>query len=589
MSEHVLSALANPDTPDTPTPGEDIDTNQPTIGTLLRQHGWLLVVLAAFVGSWLVIPVMVNAPVSDDWVYSRSVEILLQQQKLKILDLSVVTLVSQVIWGALFSVVFGTSFGAMRLSTLVLFLLSAIALYGLLRELRVNRSRSAFGAAVYLFNPLTFALAFSFMTDPQFLSWLTITTYFYVRGCNPERRNVRSVILGSIFASLAFLTRQQGALIPLAVGLYLVFAGRWRPNRDGIRTALHVAAIPAFTIVVYYLWILGQGAPEQQSAFLSQMVNAGLRDSRILFSRMTYIELAYVGFFVLPIVIAALPFIADYRFPRTIPGITAIVLGGAILISGILIFAGRDHFFPYIPQFFGLQGSGPTDLIGGRTQLLDNPWPAQPVGRTLTAVVTISAMFCVMFVARKIGSHFTADRAGASLLSVVGLWQVVGILPPSYHFRNWIISVDRYVIPIIPFAIALLLWSLRDTRIMLPIGWVAIAAFALFSITSTRDFLVFQQATWEFAQETVASGVPMTQLDAGSSWDGYHLYEYGETRGITQQTRHGPWWTNLFAPATNSTYVIATNVPEGYVEVSRREYSSWLRDDPQMLYLSKKQ
>jgi hypothetical protein len=378
-------------------------------------------------------------------------------------------------------------------------------------------------------------------------------------------------------------------LIPLSVGLYLVFAGRWRPNLAGIRTALQVAAIPALTIVVYYTWILGQGAPEQQSAFLDQMVSAGLRDSRILFSRMSYIELAYVGFFTLPIVLAAIPFLADFRFPRSLPAIAAMIAGGAILGAGVLIFASRNHFFPYIPQFFGLQGSGPTDLIGGRTQLLDNPWPQQPVGRTLTAIVTISAMTCVMFIARKIGTAFSPDRAGASLLTAIGLWQVAGILPPSYHFRNWIISVDRYVVPMIPFAIALLLWSLRDTRLWLPLGWVAIACLALFSITSTRDFLVFQQATWEYARETTDSGVPLTQLDAGSSWDGYHLYEYGAARGIHQQTKGGPWWTNLFAPATNSTFIIATNVPEGYVEVSRREYSAWLHNGPQYLYLSKKE
>ncbi|MGC4190427.1 MAG: glycosyltransferase family 39 protein [Thermomicrobiales bacterium] len=556
--------------------------------SFLQTHAAILTVLTGFLGSWLIVPTMVNAPVSDDWVYSRSVEILLQQQHLKILDLSVVTLVSQVVWGALFSIIFGTSFGAMRLSTLVLFFLSGIALYGICRELRVDRTRSALGVAAYLFNPLTFALAFSFMTDPQFLSWLTIATYFYIRGLNPDAPDTRALILGSAFASIAFLTRQQGILIPLAVGLYLVAARRWRFDLDGLKTAFKVAGIPALIMIVYYIWIFSTGAPEQQSAFLDQMVGAGLRDTRILASRMTFIEMMYIGLFVFPIVLAAIPFIGTYRFPRKPFGIALALIWTIILVAGVMIFTGRDHFFPYIPQFLGLQGTGPTDLIGGRTALIEQPYPQQPFNRVTTGIVALASLGFALFVARKMSTAFTADRAGASLLACIGIWQVFGILPPSYHFRNWIISVDRYLIPMIPFAIGLVLWSLRGTRIWQPLGWIAIAAFAIFATASTRDFLVFQQATWEFAQETVDSGIPMTQLDAGSSWDGYHLYEYGESRGIHQQTKGGPWWTNLFAPATDSTYVIATNVPEGYTAIGEREYSSWLHRNGQYLYLSKK-
>ncbi|MGB3327750.1 MAG: hypothetical protein WBA46_02285, partial [Thermomicrobiales bacterium] len=292
--------------------------------------------------------------------------------------------------------------------------------------------------------------------------------------------------------------------------------------------------------------------------------------------------------YVLPIVLAALPFIAGYRPPRTVLGIVFVLAWTAILVAGLLIFAGRNHYFPYIPQFLGLQGSGPTDLIGGRRPLIEQPYPSQPFNRTVTGIIAFSSLGFALFLGRKIGTAFSADRAAASLLASIGIWQVAGILPPSYHFRNWIISVDRYLIPLIPFAIGLLLWSLRGTRIWAPLGWLAIAAFAIFSTAGTRDFLVLQEATWSMAQDAVDRGVPLTQLDAGSSWDGYHLYEYGEARGSHQQTKGGPWWTNLFAPATDSTYIVATTVPEGYTMVEQREYSAWLHSDPQYLYLSRR-
>jgi len=552
--------------------------------TRLGDHLPLLAVFAAFVASLLIIPTMANVPVSDDWVYSRSVEILVRNQHLHILDLSVVTLVFQVVWGATFSILFGTSFGSMRLSTLVIFMLSGWALYGICRELGVSRSRSALGVGTYLFNPLTFVLAFSFMTDPQFLSLLVISTYFYLRGLNLARNEPWMIVTGSLFASFAFLTRQQGILIPLAVGVYLVAAQRWSFNRQGSLDAIRVAGIPAVTFIVYYVWMLGfQGAPEQQSAFLSQMVDAGFRDSRILISRMTYIELAYTGFFVLPIILAAVPILWRTTLPRSKAGYATIGGGVAILAAGLAIFGSRDQMMPYLPQFVGITGLGPTDLIGGRSYLIPRDW-----SRIITVVVAMSAAAFIVLIARRIGAALTPERATASLLTCIALWQVAGILPPSYHFRNWIISVDRYLVPLVPFTICLLLWSLRDSRIFQPIGWIAIALFAVFSVTSTRDFLVFQQATWEYAAQAVSDGVPMTRLDAGSSWDGYHLYDYGIEHGITQQTPQGPWWTNLFAPATDSTYIIGTSIPEGYVEVSGREYSSWLRGGGQWIWLSRR-
>jgi hypothetical protein len=551
---------------------------------LLGGHWPLLAVFAAFIASLFIIPTMANVPVSDDWVYSRSVEILVRNQHLHILDLSVVTLIFQVVWGAIFSILFGTSFGAMRLSTLVIFMLSGWALYGICRELGVSRSRSALGVGAYVFNPLTFVLAFSFMTDPQFLSLLVIATYFYLRGLNLVRNEPWVIVTGSLFASFAFLTRQQGILVPLAVGVYLIAARRWSFNRQGMLDAVRVAGIPAVTFIVYYVWMLGfQGAPKQQSAFLSQMVDAGFRDSRILISRMTYIELAYVGFFVLPIILATIPVLWRATLPQSKFGYAVLAGGVAILVTGLAVFGSRDHLMPYIPQFVGITGLGPTDLVGGRSYLIPRDW-----SRIITVVVAMSAAAFVVLIARQIGEAFTPERASASLLTCIALWQVVGILPPSYHFRNWIISVDRYLVPLVPFAICLLLWSLRGAKIFQPVGWLAIALFAIFSVTSTRDFLVFQQATWSYAEQAIVDGVPMTRLDAGSSWDGYYLYDYGLENRISQQSPHGPWWTNLFAPATDSTYIIGTSIPEGYVEVSGREYSSWLHRDGQWLWLSRR-
>lgn len=559
----------------------DTEISERDISTVLW-HWPLLLVLGAFLGTAFIIPVFTDAPVGDDWVYTRSVETLLRTGRLEILDLSVVTLVFQVFWGSFFSLILGISFGAMRLSTLLLVLFSGAAFYGLCRELGLERGRAALGAAAYLFNPLTFVLAYTFMTDGQFTALAVIATFLYVRGLNPSRLDPLFIILGSAVAALAFLTRQQGALIPLAVGCYLLLARRWRLDRDSLKLTLWVAGIPALAVGLYYLWLATvHGTPEQQELFAEKIITAGWDDTRLLIGRLTQIEMVYLGFFVLPIAAAVLPSINRWRLPVGWPGIALLLVWTGALLVGLRLFGESGRLMPYIPQFVGTHGVGPTDLHGGRQPVIDPSWRD-----ALTTICAASLFVFILLISRRLDdTRPSPTKAAAGLVAAIALWQVLGILPPSFHFRNWIISVDRYLLPMVPFGIALLLWASRSLPLVRPIGWLVVGAYALFSVVATRDFVVFQGATWDMARTAIASGVPLTRLDAGASWDGYYLYEYSLANGIPQQTPSGPWWTNLFGPATDSSYIVASGPVAGYDPIFVREYSSWLHDEPQLMYL----
>jgi len=543
-------------------------------------HAPLAVVMAVFLLSTVVIPTLTNVPIGDDWVYTRSVEMLVHEGRVEILDLSVVTLVFQVVWGAWFSVV-DVSFVSTRVSTITLVALSALAMYAMCRDIGISRPNAALGTALYLFNPLTFGLAFTFMTDPHFTALLVIGMWLYVRGLRPEQVRLRIILLASVAASCAFLVRQQGALIPVAVGLYLLLSQRWRPTLEGIRLSASVAGIPMLTIVAYYAWLLiVHGAPEQQSAFLDQMAEAGVHESRILIGRMTYIEVAYIGLFVLPLTLATIPALRSLHPPLPRGGRIFLGLWVAIVVAGGLVFAGRDLFMPYIGQYVGLRGIGPTDLHGGRPQFVD-----RNERYVLTVLALLSTVLFALFLATRLFARTAPDRSSASLVTMVGVWQVLGVLPPSFHFRNWIISVDRYLLPLVPIVIALLLWSLRDVSLMKPLAWIMVVLYASFSIAGTRDMLVFQDATWNLANQAIEDGVPLTALDAGASWDGYYLYEYSIANEIPQQTPGGPWWTHLFGPATTSDYVVSTAPLPGYEVVREARYSSWLDRESHPMYL----
>jgi hypothetical protein len=294
----------------------------------------------------------------------------------------------------------------------------------------------------------------------------------------------------------------------------------------------------------------------------------------------------YLGLFALPIAAGSL--IALVRLARFHSPLGWIIFNAwtALIVAGLAIF-GRPGAWPararmpYIPQFLGPNALGPGDLRGGRA-----PLTGETFQNWATGICAAASLLFVLALCRNVRAPATRDRAGAGLLLTIGLWQVFGALPPSYHFRNWTVSVDRYLVPLLPFAVCLGLWALRDVRMILPLSWVVVAAFGVVAVAGTRDFLVFQQATWNFAREANALGIPNTKLDAGSSWGGYHLWEYSNAHHIPARTPSPrPWWDNLFAPATDSSYVIASGGVEGYTAIYEYKYSSWLQGKPQYLYL----
>ena len=559
-----------------------------TLSVLGRRWWPLLAVLAFYAASAVVVPTLAPVAVGDDWVYARSVEILVHEHRLQILDLSVATLVFQVAWGALFAGLFGMTFGALRLSTVALVFLSGGALYGLCRELGVSRGRSALGAAAYLFNPLAYVLGFTFMTDPHFAALLVVATACYARGLRPGAAGRRATLAGSAVAALAFLVRQQGALIPLAVALSLLAGRRLRPDRDGVALLLRVVAIPAATAVLYSLWLAYvHGVPLQQRSFLDAAREAGWSGTWQLVRWLTFIAAMYLGFFALPIVAAAL-----VRVPRLVrstppPGWVLVCAWEAVLVAGLATSAQRPGSprMPYIPQYLNPWQLGLPDILGGRPWLFAD----RRILDWVTGLCAGGSLLLALALARQIGAAPTPERAAAGLTLMVGIWQGVGVLPPSYHFRTWTISMDRYLLPLLPFAVCLGLWAMRDVRLPLPAAWMVVAAFAAFAVAGTRDHLVFQEATWELARHANRLGVENARLDAGPAWDGYHLWKSSHANDVAPRTPNGPWWVYLFAPATDSSYVVATAPQGGYDVVAEVEYSAWLLREPASLYLLRRQ
>ena len=535
------------------------------------------VVLALFAACAFVVPTLASVSTTDDWGYTRSVEIFRHTHDLTVLPVVAATAVFQIGWGIAFSYLFGLGLGTMRLATVTMSGIGAIGLYWLLGQLGIDRARSALGMAAYLFNPLQFILAFTFNTDPYFASLMILATAFYVRGMAADERSDVATIAGSALATAAFLTRQQGVLIPCAVVAYLILS-----RRLTVRSLTRTALIPIIGFVGYYLWLhFYNQVPEVQSGFLDEARAAGFAGAWTLARHLTYFEIMYCGAFVLPIILAATPFLHRARFRFPIWGWGCLAASLALPGYEFWRLGNKGWHMPYVPQFVGAQGLGPGDVIGGRPRIIEQPWFDR-----VTVICALSVLVAAIMIGRAVGLRGKTPPSGIGLLALVGLFQIAGILPPSFHYLRHGYSLDRYLLPLLPLSIALILWALRDIRLSLPLAWLAIASVAIADTALTRDYLLYMQTVWRAADSAVIAGAREDQVDAGAGWDGYHLYTDGLEAGLTRaRTHHGRWWTNFYGKPTDSTYVVSSKPVKDYVIIGEYHYHTWLPDKGRTLFL----
>ena len=165
-------------------------------------------------------------PFIDDWVYSWSVSHLLETGEFLFPELVGNPITVQVLWGAIFSLPFGFSLTALRVSTWVLAVLALWALYLLVRESGGSRRAGLAAAAVLGFSPVFFILAPTFMTDVPFLAAMLWSTLLFVRAL--RHRRVSLVWAAAIVCAASVGIRMTGVGLAAAMIATLLFhTGPW--------------------------------------------------------------------------------------------------------------------------------------------------------------------------------------------------------------------------------------------------------------------------------------------------------------------------------------------------------------------------
>ena len=449
-----------------------------------------------------------NLPFLDDWTYAWSVARLVERGELRVLDWSTSANLAQVLWGALFCLPFGFSFAALRVSTAVLAIGGLCAFYLLLRELDVGRRGALLGTATLALNPIFFVLSWTFMTDVPFIVVMVASAAAAVRGFRLESR--AWMIAAIVVGCLAPAVRNVGIVVPAALVAALAFHPRWGAKRQPILFAFAVLA-PCAVVGTLLAWTSSHtevvadlaGVRDAPTTRLQNLRYAlPLRPSSLLTTATALTSV--LGLALLPLAAA----VGSRKLARTAGILTAIFFGGFAFAWAI----GGSVYEPLgVGSFWAL------DDIGLTRATLRGYDPAGPPSwwRALSLVV-VTTSFAIFLAGVSLSR---ARRAGEELLwwLAAGHVAMVAVL--------WL-SHDRYLLALVPIAIALLVVRVPTVRFATPA--LLLGMFALVSLAGSRDQLAYNGGIWRGVELLRRAGARDAEIDGGYVVNGWLQYAHPE-------------------------------------------------------------
>ena len=559
--------------------------------------------------SILVVNPVGDFPIIDDELYGRVVRSLLETGQYRHPDANM-PFITNLAWGALFSLPAGVSFTALRLSTLVAGLFGLFGAYILIRDLGQPRWMRWVVTLTLAFNPAYFALSYTFMTDVLFAALCIWAAVFFARSL--KSGSDFELVLGTLLALAATLSRQIGVVIPFA------FAGALILRRGATWQTLLRAASPLgvclLAFIGFYHALAASGhLPPLYSLFNNVAVSTFTHSRTLLTTPLMngYSTVIYLGLFLLPVLLCTTRYVAR---PGS-KGVFAIAAAAiAILVLGAVIRTrfGWSNFMP-LPEGHLLRESG----IGLLWLRGADHVPALP--ESFWVCVTALAFIGVALLIFKLSAWVLGvarsllNRNPMSETAIVTLFLLsAGIILPLPFIG--IRSTDRYLIPCLTFFAAGIVslpatLSGATSGFSKPLRYATFAllgAFGIFSVVGTRDYLAWHRVSSEASRDLMAtSHVPAQSIDGGTEFNFLHPAQASPKEildAVKKLERKRPQYfftdelrkqygllIGLGWRPSSAEYVVAFGPVKGYGVIREYAYDNWMPPRVQNIVVLQKQ
>jgi len=557
-----------------------------------RTYNMSAIDIALIALVWCVSALVVNPvgdfPLLDDWWFGRTVNHFIETGDYRPLGGELMTMITNILWGSLFCLPAGFSYTALRLSTLSLSLIGLIGVYVLVRDLQQPRWLALLVTLTLGLNPIYYSLSNTFMTDVPFVAIATWAAVFLARSL--KSGSDLQMLAGAALALAATLSRQLGLCIPLAFAVTLLLRPGVTP-RIAFRAVIPlILCVGAYLAFKHWLAVTGRtvafGWPND--AVLQELKNA--KELIGLLFVHAFEVLINLGLFLSPVLLFSVKDIIRSHGRRAIVPI-AIGTLTIILCGAVTAYYGDAVLFPMREDNLLVKfGLGPVYSRDTMVLHLDNMTPL-PAGFWLivTAMGFVgSASLIATFSAhlpnliRKVLQRVPIrDTEAVGLLLVLcGILYLLFLLPFPGFF-------DRYVLLLIPFFAAGIIGitdafakiaPYKENLLRLP-AFALVAAFGLFALAGTHDYLARNRARWEAFRDLMQHDhISPADIDGGYEFNGLYTFDLNY-KGDDSRS----WWF-----VNRDTYQVGFGPVPGYRVIKESSFDRWLPPHVQKVVILRK-
>lgn len=519
--------------------------------------------------------------INDDWGFSTPVRWLSEYGVLQFTHWQAMTLLTQVLIGAVWTFIFGFSQLNLRILVMILAAAALVVAYLFARESGLSKKTSFAASALFLASPIFSATSTSFMTDTPYLFFVLIAALFLVRSVGEDKTWTANFFIGAFFLVAAILLRQTGVAVAMAAILAEIVT-------HGVRrkTLLRSAALIVLSVgaLAAYGWAFGDltnngaqlsGRNEGMREFIVDALHLRFEAVNYFFAT-AFWGIVYAGFFMSPIAVVLAAFNIA-QAPQRLKE-TAILFLIALLCFAALVLTGRD--FPR-GNILTVEGIGPL-LIASTSHAAD---AVRQFSIPLAAVASLGAAILAMSVANGVWEFWKNRRGGVDrarlgrAVAIIAL-AVLTYLPYCVYYGAWF---DRYLFSTAYFAFiaAAFLTPQLDHEIARRIKVIS-AAIALGIFASA--LLVHDYFVWSRARYGLIEWVHKDQGTALHDIDGG--FEFVNNQAFLTAPIDNPP-TNL-VDVSDRTYLIAKTPFDEYSVIDSIELRQILLNRSSTIYVLKK-
>jgi len=474
----------------------------------IQKNKLLITLILIFIIGEIIINPIANFPLNDDWTYGKSVKTFLNSGKIDIGDFAAMTLFSHLMWGALFTKIFGFSFTVLRFSTFVSAIISAIVLNKITVNITNNRVAGFIVCMVLLFNPIYFSLSNTFMTDVNFNTLLILSCYFAFEFF--KKQKLFPFIMVFIVSAVIVLIRQYGIIIPLC----FTFACLFLNNKKGLYVGLSVVGAIAVVVIFKYYENYLKGILPPGSAYKFSGDN---HITSALFWNKFFTNLkARYTLTLLHVLIFAFPFAVTFVISlfRDFKLYTEVIV--SVLSAGLSYFLFREVSFPLgnilTNTALGAETFVQTLIPQFHTEMHTYSEGMQQAAVIIKYVFSSVTLTCFVLISlkliRKKRNPLKADARIVYLISLFFSYNFMILITDSYF--------DRYYIPLISITLILLTFVNINYTINYKLAILPLLLFLYISVFGTKDYFELNRKRWEayyFLKEKV--GIDHSKINGG--------------------------------------------------------------------------